>query len=84
MNGTGVIYIDNNNNKICNYKIEKNKYIDILQKSQYELNLLTNQNNVTPASSRAAILYIFNEITNLDYELNTKQIVFISAIIFIF
>ncbi|KOB60341.1 hypothetical protein PFHG_02177 [Plasmodium falciparum HB3] len=75
MNGTGVIYIDNNNNKICNYKIEKNKYIDILQKSQYELNLLTNQNNVTPASSRAAILYIFNEITNLDYELNTKQIV---------
>ncbi|CDO63728.1 conserved Plasmodium protein, unknown function [Plasmodium reichenowi] len=75
MSGTGVIYIDNNNNKICNYKIEKNKYIDILQKSQYELNLLINQNNVTPASSRAAILYIFNEITNLDYELNTKQIV---------
>ncbi|SOV13114.1 conserved Plasmodium protein, unknown function [Plasmodium sp. DRC-Itaito] len=76
MKGTTSIYIDNNNNnKFCNYKIEKNKYIDILQKSQYELNLLTNQNNVTPSSSRAAILYILNEITNLDYELNTKQMI---------
>ncbi|CRG93267.1 conserved Plasmodium protein, unknown function [Plasmodium gallinaceum] len=66
------IYIDRKNNKLHNFKIE-NKYIDMLEKSENEINLLKKK-DVDPISCRSAILYIFNEITNLDYELNKNQI----------
>ncbi|KAI4840975.1 hypothetical protein MKS88_000742 [Plasmodium brasilianum] len=67
------VYVDKKNNKLCNFKVE-NKYIDMLEKCEYEVNILEKR-DVKPVSCRAAILYIFNEITNLDYELNKNQII---------
>ncbi|GAW79160.1 hypothetical protein, conserved [Plasmodium gonderi] len=67
------IYFDKKKNKLCNFKIE-NKYIDMLEKCEYEINILEKGSVEEPVSCRSAILYIFNEITNLNYELNKDQI----------
>ncbi|CRH03134.1 conserved Plasmodium protein, unknown function [Plasmodium relictum] len=66
------IYVDKKNNKLCNFKIE-NKYIDMLEKSENEVNIL-NKRDANPVSCRSALLNIFDEIINLDYELNKDQI----------
>ncbi|CDU16145.1 conserved Plasmodium protein, unknown function [Plasmodium yoelii] len=66
------IYIDNKYNKLCNFKIE-NKFKDMTEMCEYKINCLENK-LYKPVSYRSAILYIINEITNIDYKLNIEQI----------
>ncbi|EUD65338.1 hypothetical protein C922_04281 [Plasmodium inui San Antonio 1] len=68
------IYLDKKKNKLHNFKIE-NKYIDMLEKCEYEVNVLERGPTEEPVSCRSAILYIFSELTNLNYQLNKDQIV---------
>ncbi|ANQ06001.1 Uncharacterized protein PCOAH_00002740 [Plasmodium coatneyi] len=68
------IYLDKKKNKLHNFKIE-NKYIDMLEKCEYEVNVLEKGPTEEPVSCRSAILYIFSELTNISYELNKEQIV---------
>ncbi|SBT75356.1 conserved Plasmodium protein, unknown function [Plasmodium ovale] len=65
------IYIDMKNKKLCNFKVE-NKYVDMLERYEYDVNKLE-KDETKPVSCRSAILYILNEIINLDYDLNKKQ-----------
>ncbi|KJP89242.1 hypothetical protein AK88_01120 [Plasmodium fragile] len=68
------IYLDKKKNKLHNFKIE-NKYIDMLEKCEYEVNVLEKGPTEEPVSCRSAILYIFSELTSINYELNKDQIV---------
>ncbi|KNA02071.1 hypothetical protein PVNG_04185 [Plasmodium vivax North Korean] len=68
------IYLDKKKNKLHNFKIE-NKYIDMLEKCEYEVNVLEKGPAEEPVSCRSAILYIFSELTSIDHELNRDQIV---------
>eukprot|EP00366_Plasmodium_knowlesi_P000297 XP_002257794.1 hypothetical protein, conserved in Plasmodium species [Plasmodium knowlesi strain H] len=68
------VYFDKKKNKLHNFKIE-NKYIDMLEKCEYEVNVLEKGPTQEPVSCRSAILYIFSELTNIDYELNKEQII---------
>ncbi|VWU49668.1 conserved protein, unknown function [Hepatocystis sp. ex Piliocolobus tephrosceles] len=72
------IYINNKTNDMANLKIG-NKHFDEITNEITSYGLVEEQKNdkkknTQTMNARLAILYIFNEIINLDYDLNVKQI----------